>query len=323
MSVIKQIQDVLALEEKTLQDVRLQVNSSFEKAVNLLYNTTNIVCFFGVGKSYHIAAKIASTLASTGTRAVCLHPSEAQHGDLGVVREKDTVVLLSKSGETEEMLQLLPALRLLQCSIISIVSSKESKIAKLADIVLYVPVKEEACALKLAPTCSTTAMLAVGDALAVVLMRKKNFTKEEFALRHPAGSLGKQLLYTVKDVMSKDEMNPTVLLSASFETVLDLIMQYKMNALSVVNEANEFQGMITSYDIRKTLKQYLHTKTNLEEQTAATIMNKQATTIDVTMLALRCFEAMKRKQLPKIVPVLQEGKTVGMLSIDQLLLVGF
>ena len=245
MAILADIKAVIELEIKTLEDLVESIDSAFEEAIQLILESPGKIIFSGMGKSGLVGRKIAATFSSTGTTAVFLHPSEALHGDLGMVEPGDTMVLLGKSGESDEMVGMLPILKKLNCKIISITANKTSTLAKHSHVVLYTPVEKEACALNLAPTCSTTTALVVGDALAIALMKIKNFSRNDFALFHPAGRLGKRLLYKVEDLMKSGEENPIVRLGTPFDEVLSAISEGQVNAVSVIDEQGNLKGLIT------------------------------------------------------------------------------
>lgn len=316
MDIVAQIKEVVSLEIKTLQDLRDQVDSSFEKAVNIILNSSSRVVVCGMGKSGHIAGKIAATLSSTGTRSIFMHPAEALHGDLGMVEDGSVLILLSKSGESDEMIGLLPTLRKLNCKVITITANPNSTLGSHSDIILYTPVEQEACALNLAPTCSTTAAMTVGDALAVTLMRLKNFDSKEFALYHPAGRLGKRLLYKVDDLMKSGEENPIIKYSATFDEVVSAISKGQVNAVSVVDDQNQFSGLITGYDIRNAFQSIK----DIRKLKAREIMYSSPITIQKNTYAIECYELMKNHSKPLMVlPVLDGKKPVGMITMQDMI----
>ena len=223
----QEILRVISIELECLKELSSCIDNNYTKVVQLLYKSKGKVIWVGMGKSGHIAQKIASTMSSTGTPACFLHPTEACHGDLGIISPKDIVIFISKSGESEEIARLTLALKKIKIPLIAICSRKESTLAKEVDYLLYLPVKKEACSINLAPTSSTTLALVIGDALAMVLMKLKGFTKENFAKFHPAGSLGKKLLLQVEDVMKKGTENPTVHINEIFAKVIIAITKGK------------------------------------------------------------------------------------------------
>jgi arabinose-5-phosphate isomerase len=213
MDILEELRRVIRLEARALTHLEESLNSRFEEAVRMLQACHGKVILMGVGKSGLIANKIAATMVSTGTPAVFLHGSEGMHGDIGIVAKDDIVIAVGKSGESEELVALLPFIRKLGARIVSITAKLESTLARGSDLVLITPIEEEACPLNMAPTCSTTAALVLGDAIAMALMKLRNFQPDDFALLHPGGQLGKRLLFTVDDCMRKGDANPVIDLS--------------------------------------------------------------------------------------------------------------
>ncbi|MDH5559294.1 MAG: KpsF/GutQ family sugar-phosphate isomerase [Deltaproteobacteria bacterium] len=319
MDILTAIKEVVSLEIKALEDLLKTLDESFVKAIELIVLNENKLILSGMGKSGHIASKIAATLTSTGTGAVFLHPSEALHGDLGIVNQGDIVILLGKSGESDEIVGLIPSLKKLNCKIISITANPESTLAKHSDIVLYTPIFKEACALNLAPTCSTTAAMVVGDALAVTLMKIKNFKANDFALYHPAGRLGKRLLYKVSDLMKSGEENPMVYEDTPFNQVLEKISKGRMNSVSVVDQEGLLKGLITGFDLRKAFQRH----DDLKNCFARDIMFPDPITTSPEVYAIETYELMKNSQKPiNLLPVLEDGKAVGMITLQDLIRAG-
>ncbi len=320
MDSLKIIKDVISLEMKTLQDLHQSIDQSFEDAIKLIQSSKGKIIISGVGKSGIIARKIAATFSSTGTTAVFLHPSEALHGDLGMVEDGDTIILLGKSGESDEMVGMLPILKKLHCRVISITANRESTLAKHSDVVLFTPIEKEACALNLAPTTSTTAALAVGDALAVCLMKKNHFSKTDYALYHPGGRLGKRLLYLVDDIMKSGDENPVVLLEDSFDTVVSAISKGGVNAVAVVDEVGFFRGLITGYDLRKALQ----TADDIRALKAKEIMFEKPVTIKAGVYAMEAFDKIKNNPKPLLLlPVLDEdNRSVGIITMQAMIRAG-
>ena len=319
MTILADIREVISLEIKTLEDLLASINPAFEDAVQLIVKSRGKVIISGMGKSGLVGRKIAATLSSTGTTAVFLHPSEALHGDLGMVEMGDTLILLGKSGESDEMVGMLPILKKMECKIISITANKTSTLAKHSHVVLYTPVEKEACALNLAPTCSTTAALVVGDALAIALMKIKNFSRTDFALFHPAGRIGKRLLYKVSDLMKSGDENPVVLLEAKFDEVLSAISEGKVNAVSVIDDKGHLKGLITSYDLRKALQ----TSSDLKSLIAKDIMFDNPTTINSDAFAIEAHEIMKNSHKPlQLLPVLEGMRVIGIITMHDMVRAG-
>lgn len=317
--VLKKIREVIELEKNTLNDLLEAVDDSYEKAVRLILESSGKVIFSGMGKSGHIANKIVATFSSTGTPAVFLHPSEALHGDLGIVGKGDVLVLISKSGESDEIIGMLPSLRKLETKVIGITANLESTLAQNSDVVLYTPIEKEACTLNLAPTSSVIAALAVGDALAVTLMDIKKFSSNDFALYHPAGRIGKRLLYQVDDLMRKEGQNPVVDQDADFETVLTEIARGGANALSVKGTDGQMKGLITGFDIRKAFGD----KGDLRSLKATDLMFEKPVTIESGTYAVDAYDLMKNSPKPlNVLPVLKDNQPVGMLTLQDMVRAG-
>lgn len=316
LDVTAEIRRVLALEAKALTLARAAVDASYAKAVGRMLRCRGKVIVTGVGKSGLIAQKIAATLASTGTPAVHLDPAEATHGSVGLVQRHDLVLAIGKSGESDELNGLLPRLRAVGAGIIALTADPRSTLARHASVVLVIPVEQEACPLNLAPTCSTTAALAVGDALAVALMKLRNFKADQFARNHPAGQLGKRLTLRVCDVMRSGKGNPTVREGTTVSRMLVEMTRQHAGAVSVVDARGRLKGLITDYDIRRVLEE----GQSLQELTLRRIMNPKPTTILPDALAARAVEVMELRKHPfNVLPVVdRRGRAVGMLQIHDL-----
>jgi len=319
MDLLEEIKQVILLEQATLGDLARSVDSSWEQAVELILAAPRKLVLSGMGKSGHIATKIAATLSSTGTPAIFLHPSESLHGDLGVVEPGDLLVFFSKSGESDEMIAMVPSLKRMGCKIIAVTANRDSTIAKNSDLVLFTPIQKEACALNLAPTCSTTAALVLGDALAVALMKRRGFASEDFALYHPAGRLGKRLLYKVEDLMRKGADHPKVLAQASFSQLLKAMGVGGVNAVNVVDPEDRLVGLITGFDLRHAFETY----ENLKTIKAQDILFANPATTEPGMLAMECFERMRTSAKPlNLLPVVSGGKAVGMITMQDMIRAG-
>ncbi len=319
MTILTDIKSVISLEIKTLEDLLGSIDTTFEEAIELILASNGKIIISGMGKSGLVGRKIAATFSSTGTTAVFLHPSEALHGDLGMVEPGDTIILLGKSGESDEMVGMLPILEKLKCKIIAITANRESTLARHSDVVLYTPVEKEACTLNLAPTCSTTAALVVGDALAITLMKIKQFTRDDFAMFHPAGRIGKRLLYKVSKLMKGGDENPVIRLEASFDDLLTSITKGKVNAVSVVDEKGHLKGLITGYDLRKAIQAH----SDLKALTADDIMFEAPTTIDVDAYAIEAYDTMKNSSKPlQLLPVLDGKTVVGIITMHDMIRAG-
>ena len=316
MDIQAEIQRVIKLEGRTIERLLENVGPAYEEAVRLIYGCPGKVIVTGIGKSGLIAQKIASTMVSTGTPAMFLHPSEGMHGDIGIAHKADVILAISKSGESDEIIGLLPTIRRIGARMIVITAERDSMLAKHADLVLLTPIEEEACPLNMAPTCSTTAALVVGDALAMALMKLRNFQPEDFALYHPGGQLGKRLLLTVADVMRSGEANPTIHAATSSRDMLYIITNKRAGAVSVVDENNRLVGLVTDYDIRRTLEK----GGDILRMRITEIMNPKPTFVYADDKAIRALEIMEKRDKPFLVlPVLdRQDKVVGMIHIHDL-----
>ena len=285
------------------------------KALSLLANCPGKVVLLGVGKSGVIAQKIAQTMTSTGTVAVFVHPSDALHGSLGIISQGDVVIALSNSGETGEILSLLPALKQRNVSLIAIVGNTESSLARSADIVLDASVDQEACPLNLAPTTSTTVALAIGDALAMTLMQEKGWTAEDFASNHPAGNLGKRLTLRVGDLMHE---NPGIQPAAGWMEVVTTISKHGLGAVGVVDQNSHLIGIVTDGDLRRVLERTA--PENFRELTAENMMTKDPVTVSHDTLAYDALKLMEnRPSQISVLPVVDEaGICLGLLRLHDI-----
>lgn len=315
-NALREIRRVLDLEARTLSRVRDAVNGAYARAVKMMAACKGKVIVTGTGKSGLIGQKIAGTLASTGTPALFLHPADALHGDLGTVQRGDLVLAIGKSGESAELNGLLLALKKMGVPVIAMTGNPRSTLARGAALTLAVPVAEEACPLNLAPTCSTTAALAVGDALAVALMKAKKFDRQRFAMLHPGGQLGKRLTLTVADVMYGGKDNPVVRLTAPLSRMLIEITRHHTGAVSVVDAKGRFQGLVTDYDLRKVLER----GEDIRSKTIAEIMNPRPTCARPDQLAAEALDLMLNRKKPfAVLPVVDgKRKAVGMVHLHDL-----
>jgi arabinose-5-phosphate isomerase len=314
--VLKSIREVICLEAKTLRRVAEAVDEAYARAVGLLSACRGKVVVTGIGKSGLIAQKVAATLNSTGTPAAYMHPADALHGDIGLIERRDIVLAIGKSGESVELNALLPALRRLGVKILSITAAPDSALARGSDAVLLTPVEREACPLNLAPTCSTTAALAVGDALAIALMRRRGFDRERFALLHPGGQLGRRLTLRVEDVMRKGPDNPVIAEDAGVPAMLVEITRKRAGAASAVDRRGRMAGLVTDFDIRRALEK----GEDLSSVRVRDIMNPRPTFIRSGSLASEAVELMTDGRRPlNVLPVLDaRGRPVGMVQIHDL-----
>lgn len=316
-AMIKHAQDVLRMEAEAILELVPRVDANFAAAVSLILECPGRTVITGMGKSGIIGRKMAATFASTGTPSFYLHPAEGIHGDLGMVTADDVVIALSNSGETGEILNILPSLRRIGAKIIAMVGNANSTLAKNSDVVLDVGVEKEACPLGLAPTSSTTAALAYGDAIALALLQKRNFTASQFAVFHPGGSLGRKLLLTVGNIMHKGEENPLVSAETTVQEALFVITDKGLGAVSVVDEEGKMLGVLTDGDIRRGLSKGV----DFLQRSVADLMTKAPKYITADKLAAQALHLMESNQ-PKpitVLPVLDENKVViGLLHMTDL-----
>lgn len=316
--IIDQARQVLQIEAEAIEALIPRINGQFSAAVDMMINCKGRVIVTGMGKSGLIARKIAATLASTGTPAFFLHPAEGIHGDLGMVTVEDVVLALSNSGETGEVVGLLPTLKRIGVSIIAMCGNEQSTVVRNADVFLDCAVTREACPLGLAPTASTTAALALGDALAVVLLSERKFTPNDFALFHPGGSLGRKLLLKVEHIMHDGEENPTVTLEKTVKEALFVITDKGLGATSVVDESGRLVGLITDGDIRRGLEK----GHEFLDKPVSVLMTKTPRTITKDKLAAYALNVMeKNKPRPiTVLPVVDEDyKAIGIIHLTDLL----
>jgi arabinose-5-phosphate isomerase len=294
--IIKRAKQVLQIEAKAIEQLLGRINEEFVQAVELILACEGKVVVTGVGKSGIIGQKIASTLASTGTPAFFLHPTEGIHGDLGMLEKKDIVVAISNSGETDELSQILPLIKRYGNKLIAMTGKAKSTLARAGDVVLDVSVAEEACPLGLAPTASTTATLAMGDALAVALLEKRGFNKEDFAIRHPGGKLGKRLLLKVCDLMHVGDELPMVYEETLMKGALVEITSKRLGVTGVINKQKELVGVITDGDLRRALERH----TDLLERTAGEVMTKNPKSIEADTLAAQAVQQMEEHSITSL-----------------------
>jgi len=310
-----QVIELLRLEAAAIEHTANTLNQeSVEKAVELLLNCPSKVVVTGVGKSAIIAQKIADTMTSTGTVAVFVHSSDALHGSLGIITNGDVVIALSNSGETEELLAILPSLKQRNVSIIAIVGNENSTLARYADVTLDASVSEEACPLNLAPTTSTTVALSIGDALAMTLSIEKGWTEEDFAANHPAGRLGKRLTLKVSDLMHE---SPNISPDANWLEVVKALSKYALGAVSVVDENKKLIGIVTEGDLRRAVEKT--PPENFAELSAATMMTKNPISVIPEMLAYDALQLMENRPFQiSVLPVIENNKSCGMLRLHDI-----
>lgn len=315
--MLEQARQVLRMEAEAVLEQVERIDEHFKAAVEMIMACPGRTVITGMGKSGIIARKMAATLASTGTPSFYLHPAEGIHGDLGMVTEGDVVIALSNSGETGEVLHILPSLRRIGAKLIAMVGNPNSTLAKNSDIVLNVGVTREACPLGLAPTSSTTAALAYGDALALALLSKRKFTASQFAVFHPGGSLGRKLLLTVEDIMHSGTENPLVKADISVQDALFVITDKGLGAVSVVDDDNKMLGVLTDGDIRRGLSKGV----DFLKRPVTELMTASPKTITKEKLAAQALHIMESNR-PKPITVLPvvdaENHVIGLLHMTDL-----
>ncbi|MGR8929737.1 MAG: KpsF/GutQ family sugar-phosphate isomerase [Gammaproteobacteria bacterium] len=311
-------QAVIQAEMQAVANLVERIDDQFVAACHLLLECKGRVVVTGIGKSGHIAGKIAATLASTGTPAFFVHPGEASHGDLGMITRQDTVLALSNSGNTEEILTILPIIKRLGVPLIAMTGNPASALARLATVHVNVGVEQEACPLGLAPTSSTTAALVMGDALAVALLQKKGFTRDDFALSHPGGSLGKRLLLQVTDIMHTGDEIPIVSDSVLVSEALLEMTGKKLGMTAVVDDGRRVAGILTDGDLRRMLEKKLDVHTT----PVSSVMTRGCTVIQADILAAEAMQIMEAKKINALLVVDEQRNLLGALNMHDLLRAG-
>ena len=308
---------VLDIESAAIKNLKGTLNKNFVEACEACGNCKGKIIVMGLGKSGHIADKIAATFASTGTPAFFIHPSEAIHGDLGMIDKEDVVLILSNSGETEEIVSLIPMIKRMGITIIALTGNKKSKLSKEASVHVYVEVKEEACPMNLAPTASTTAALAMGDAIAVALLEKKGFTKEDFAKSHPGGSLGRKLLLSLGDIMHKDNEIPIVYETDKLASGLIEMSEKALGMTAVLNDNNELVGIFTDGDLRRTLEN----KVDIQSTYMKEVMSKDPYIMNEDTLAYNAVATIQEMKITSLL-IVKNKRVIGALNIHDLFRAG-
>ncbi len=317
-NIIQKGKHVIRLEAESVAALESRINGQFARAVEIIFHCQGRVAVTGMGKSGIIARKIVATLNSTGTPALFLHPTDAVHGDLGMVRKEDVVICISKSGDTMELNILLPIFKRIGTPVIAMVGNLNSQLARAADIVLDVSVKEEACPFDLAPTSSTTATLAFGDALAMALLDQRNFTAEEFALYHPGGNLGKRLLLKIEELMVKGDAVPKVTQALPLRDAILEMTSKRLGATCVIDSDGKLIGIVTDGDLRRTLQK----TTDVSHLTVEMMMNKHPKTIFPDTLAAVALQEMEAHNITQLVVVDADHRPVGMVHLHELVKAG-
>ncbi|MDI1300651.1 MAG: KpsF/GutQ family sugar-phosphate isomerase [bacterium] len=311
-------QRVVQVEQTALEHLKPHINASFQRACALMLAASGRVVVTGMGKSGHIGNKIAATLASTGTPAFYVHPGEASHGDLGMITPQDVVIAISNSGETGEILTIVPLIKRMQARLIAITANGESTLAQAADVSLEIGKAEEACPLGLAPTSSTTATLVLGDALAVAILEARGFTAEDFALSHPGGALGRKLLMRVEDVMHKGDQVPAVKAGTLIVDALMEITNKGLGMTAVTDDNGVLKGLYTDGDLRRNLDQRI----DIHHTTLEKVISTKCTTVAPNILAAEALAIMQEKKINGVIVVDKENRPVGALNMHDLLRAG-
>ena len=315
-SILDVAKKVLRKEAEAVFALIEKLDSNFEKAVEIIYQSKGRVIVAGMGKSGLVGKKIAATLASTGTPAFFLHPAEASHGDLGMVTDRDVIIAISNSGETEELIGLIPFLKRFNVKLISMTGNLNSTLAKASDVTLDISVKEEACPMGIVPTASTTATLALGDAVAVALLIKRGLDEKDFAFFHPGGRIGKKLLIKVKDLMHIGDSLPKVSIDTPMSKALIEMSSKRLGHAIVLDNNNRMVGLITDGDVRRGLEKW---GGMLFELTAGKVMTKNPKTIAEEELAVKALSIMENYSITALVVPDNEGRPLGIIHLHDIL----
>jgi arabinose-5-phosphate isomerase len=318
MNTLKRAKEVLDIEAAAIKDLKSRIGKNFAEALKVILRTKGRAVVSGMGKTGIVAQKFSATLASTGTPSLFLHLAEAIHGDLGKVTSDDVVIIISNSGQGEEIKQLIPLLKKIGSKVIALTGNKNSILAKYSDVVLDVSVKKEACPLGLAPTASTTATLAMADALAVCLLESKGFKEKDFAFYHPGGLLGKRLLLKVEDIMRKGQANPIVNEEKKVSEVLLKITQARAGSATVVDKRGKLKGIFTDGDLRR----HLEMDENLPKCKIKEVMTKNPTVVAGEMLAVEAMRILQEKKIDEVPVVDKNRRPIGLLDVQDLLKAG-
>ena len=318
LDMCKLASEVFDIEAKAILKLKDSLGIDFDKAIDILYNTKGKVIITGMGKSGLIGKKIAATLTSTGTPSYFLHPAESTHGDSGIITRDDVVIAISNSGETQELLNLLPLIKRFGVQIISMTGNMDSTLAKAGNVVLNIAVEKEACPLGKAPTASTTATLAMGDALAVCLLKKRGFTEEDFLIYHPGGALGKGIKFHVEDLMLKENL-PIADENILFTDLIKLISEHKLGMAIITDDAGRLSGILTDGDIRRVVVKYSSDITHLKAKEVMTINPKTVAQQDFAASALHLME---KYSITALAVVDDDNKPIGVVHIHDLLKAG-
>lgn len=318
-TMVELAKEVFRIEADSILKLQERIGENLEKALSVIISSKGRVIVTGMGKSGHIGRKIAATLSSTGTPAYYLHPAESTHGDSGIITREDVVIAISNSGETTELLNLLPLIKRFEVPLIVFAGNQNSTLGKCADIYFDISVEKEACPLGKAPTASTTATLAMGDALAICLLKKRGFSTEDFLLYHPSGALGKGVLYVVGDLMLKDmTMLPIAHENDTFLETVDLISKKRLGCALIVNEEGKLTGLLTDGDIRRILLRY----PDVSVLTNKTVMTVNPKTISADDMATKALAYMEKYSITALAVCDDNLKPIGIIHIHDLLRAG-
>ena len=310
--------EVFDIEANAILKLKESLGINFDKAIDLLYYSKGKVIITGMGKSGLIGKKIAATLTSTGTPSYFLHPAESTHGDSGIITKDDVVIAISNSGETQELLNLLPLIKRFGVPIISMTGNMDSTLAKSGNVVLNIAVEKEACPLGKAPTASTTATLAMGDALAVCLLKKRGFTEEDFLVYHPSGALGKGIKFHVEDLMLKENL-PLADENMVFTDLIRLISEHKLGMAIITDNAGRLSGILTDGDIRRVIVKY---SSDIKELKAKDVMTVNPKTVASSDFAAGALHLMEKYSITALAVVNDDNKPIGVVHIHDLLKAG-
>jgi arabinose-5-phosphate isomerase len=316
--IIATAREVIRIESEAVINLYNSLNDDFLKAIEIIFNSQGRIVLTGLGKSGLIARKIVATLNSTGTPAIYIHPTDALHGDFGMVRKEDIVIAISKSGMSEELMNLIPMLKRIGVKIIAMCGNKNSKLVQQSDIFLSIAVKEEACPYDLAPTASTTATLALGDAISVTLLHMKNFTKSDFAFLHPGGSLGKRLSLKIEEIMITGNQVPIVHEKDLITEIIYEISSKRLGTTSVVDDEGKLTGIITDGDLRRLLEKTL----DIKNLCAKDVMTKNPKVIKPGALASLALQIMENYKITSLIIIDDKLKPIGITHLHDLINLG-
>ena len=305
--------EIIKTEITALTRTLKRIDSSFDRACELIKKNSGKVVTIGLGKSGYIAMKMSATLSSTGTPSIFIHATEALHGDMGVINSNDVIIFYSNSGDTEEIVKLVPLLKVLKCKIISITGNKKSQLAKYSDLVLDASVTKEACPNNLAPTSSVMCALAISDALALTVSSEKNFTMKDFAKTHPEGSLGKRLLKNVQDIMIKKNI-PKINIDVSFSELINMTTKYNLGIALIINKEKKLVGVITDGDI----KRIMNTHKNIDEILVKNVMTRKPLHVSSDILAAEALSVLEKNNI-SVLPVIDKSAIKGIITMQDLI----